>query len=226
MRKTAFVNEELYHIYNRGVDKRNIVSDEDDSNRFIESMIEFNAVEPIGSLYERSFVKNKQPSQLSRRTTKLSKFTQQQPLVEFIAYCLNPNHFHFILKQVVDGGISEFMKRLAGYSRYFNEKYNRNGALFQGKFKSIHIHSDEYLLHLGAYVNLNDRIHTHKIDGDTVVLVRSSWNEYMGISVEQFCNKDIILGRYKNTKEYEKIALETIEGIINRRFNIDEFLLE
>ena len=151
MRKTNFVNGEFYHIYNRGVDKRNIFSDERDVKRFMQSLDEFNDIEPIGSIYE-----NSSHQALGRPT---SKSVKRKKLVNFICYCLNPNHFHFILKQLVDNGISEFMKRLGGYTKYFNEKEKRSGALFQGSFKSIHVNTNEYLLLLSAYVNLNDKVH-------------------------------------------------------------------
>jgi len=65
-RKVPFVNNEYYHIYNRGVDKRNIFQDINDLNRFFQSMKEFNSIEPIGSIYEQSF------SQLGGSTSKLA----------------------------------------------------------------------------------------------------------------------------------------------------------
>lgn len=95
--RQSLENGEIYHIYNRGVEKRDIFSDPYDVARFLESMSEFNTREPIGSLYQHSF--RKQTNQLSGETAKSEK------LVEIIAYCLNPNHFHFILKQVSDWGL-------------------------------------------------------------------------------------------------------------------------
>ncbi len=81
-------------------------------------------------------------------------------LVDFIAYCINPNHYHFILRQLVDGGLSRFMQKFGGgYTQYYNKKNQRSGVLFQGTFKSIHINSNEYLLYLSAYVNLNNKVH-------------------------------------------------------------------
>ena len=74
-------------------------------------------------------------------------------LVEIVAYCLNPNHYHLIVKQISEKGIERFMQKIGtGYTNYFNKRYERSGALFQGKFKSIHIDSNEYLLHLSVYV--------------------------------------------------------------------------
>lgn len=222
-RKKAFANGEFFHIYNRGVDKRIVFTDEYDIKRFFQSMIEFNTVEPIGSLYENSFLK------LGGSTAKLKL---RKELVNIIAYCLNPNHFHLILEQLIDGGISEFMRRLGGgYTSYFNNKYKRTGALFQGRFKAVHIDSNEYLLHVSAYVNLNNR--AHKLGGSTAKLVKSmsSWGEYTDTDkkIKGICEKDIILGQFKNAKEYKTFALSSLDTIIERKEelrNIDEFLLE
>lgn len=216
MRKQPFVDGEFYHIYNRGVDKRNIFTDEKDIDRFIQSMKEFNVTDPIGSIYENSFNKLGCPTPKS----------PESALVNFICYCLNPNHYHFILEQVIDGGISEFMKRLGGgYTSYFNNKYQRSGALFQGRFKSAHINSNEYLLHVGAYVNLNN--HVHQLGCWTPKLV-SSWEEYMG-NVRGFCKKDILLEQFKNINEYKIFAEDSLKCILEKQHSLEdikEFLLE
>lgn len=218
IRKKAFTNGEFFHIYNRGVDKRIIFTDRHDIQRFFQSLVEFNVIDPIGSLYENSFL------QLGGET---AKFTEK--LVNIIAYCLNPNHFHLILEQLVDGGISEFMKRLGGYTGYFNNKYERSGALFQGVFKDVHIDSNEYLLHVSAYVNLNNRV--HQLGGETAKLVESmsSWREYVDAGVKGICEKEIILGQFRNIVEYKDFALSSLESIIERKEELkdfDRFLLE
>ncbi len=210
-RKVPFVPGEFYHIYNRGVDKRNIVADRFDLERFFQSMNEFNTVEPIGSIYEnwirKRIRKKKDPSnQFGRPTSKL---------VDFVCYCINPNHYHFLLTQIADGGVSEFMKRIGGYSKYFNEKHDRSGALFQGSFKSIHINTNEYLLRVSAYINLNYRV--HGLTGEALALSKSSWQEYLGESGTSFCSKDIILGQFADWREYESFAMEVIEDTLQRR---------
>ena len=105
----TFANGEFYHIYNRGVDKRSIFEDTYDLDRFFQSMKEFNSVVPIGSIYENSF------NRLGGKTAK--SVVRSEKLVEFVCYCLNINHYHFIIEQVVEGGISEFMRRLGGGCR-------------------------------------------------------------------------------------------------------------
>jgi len=152
MRKIDFTTHEYYHIYNRGVDGRVIFPVPQDIKRFYQSLIEFNTLLPIGSIYENTFRKDGHARDMLD--------PPQDRLVNFICYCLNPNHFHLILEQVSERGIEKFMHRLGvGYSKYFNQKYKRVGSLFQGTFKAIHVSSNEYLLHLSAYINLNNKIH-------------------------------------------------------------------
>jgi putative transposase len=209
MNREPFAEGEFYHVYNQGVDKRNIFSNEYDSLRFLESMQIFNNEEPVGSIYEQSF--NKDIPQLGGSTPK-------SKLVNIIAYCLNPNHFHLILEQISEKGISEYMKRLSGgYTSYFNIKEKRKGALFLGRFRSIRVGEDGYLLHLSAYVNLNNRVHQIK-DEDTPLL-RSSWNEYIGSTKNPICEKDIILGRFKDGNEYKAYAEDALGIMLERKKN-------
>jgi len=209
MRKTPFVSGEYYHIYNRGVDKRTIFSQKYDVDRFLKCMIEFNNVEPIGSLYQLSFEKHGNKNSKSN-------------LVDIVCYCLNENHFHLILRCLKDNSISEYMKRIGGgYANYFNIKYRRSGALFQGKFKSRHIDSNAYLTHLSAYVNLNNKV--HKNNG----LYGSSWQEYLDNRQNGLCKKEIILKQFSNSIDYKNFAEESLGNILERkdRFREMETLL-
>ncbi|MBI5405798.1 transposase [Candidatus Kaiserbacteria bacterium] len=223
MRKTQLAEGEYYHVYNRGVDKRSIFNDREDIERFLQCMEEFNGVEPIGSLYENSF----RPDQLGGRASKLV-VEEDSPLVEFIAYCLNPNHYHFILKQIAERGIEKIMQRIGtGHTMFFNNKHERNGSLFQGRFKAVHIDSNEYLLHVSSYVNLNDRV--HQLGGPASKLVRSSFGEYMDRGIKGICEKEIILGQFRNVDEYKKFALSSLKSIVERKQEvegIEDFLLE
>lgn len=200
MRRIPLAVGEIYHIFNRGVDKRIVFNDQKDIERFFQCMTAFNSLKPVGSLYEQSFQKEK---------------TKIKPLVHFVAYNLLPNHFHFILEQAAENGISQFMKRLlGGYTWYFNNKHKRSGALFQGAFKSKHVDSNEYLLHVSAYVNLNDKM--RQLGGSVAKLGKSSWYDYVG-SENKFSNmctkKDIVLGQFRSKEEYKKFALSSLEDI-------------
>ena len=112
-KKVPFVAGEYYHVYNRGVEKRNIFSDEYDLQRFFQSMTEFNSLEPIGSIYEQSFGSR---HQLGSSTPKLGANNR---LVDFVAYCLNPNHYHFLLTPLKDKGIEIYASDRYGLYKLF-----------------------------------------------------------------------------------------------------------
>ena len=170
MRKQSLITGEYYHIYNRGVDKRDVFLNRKDLERFIESMREFNRTETITSLAN---LRKSKSDQIAPEALSVSA----KPLVSFVAYCLNPNHFHFVLKQLVDGGIAKFMQKLqAGYTSYFNLKNSRTGSLLQGPFKSNSISNENYFNKIIGYVSKNYQVHT--IPKNKLNLVFASDYEY------------------------------------------------
>jgi len=108
-----------------------------------------------------------------------------------------------------------------GYTKYYNNKHKRSGVLFQGKFKSVHIKSNDQLLHTSIYVNLNFRI--HKIDKTMLKIVKSSWPEYIGDNKDNLCDKKDILSQFKNSAEYKDLALNILNDIIERKEEIKNF---
>jgi putative transposase len=141
-RNFQFSVGEFYHIYNRGNDKRNIFLDNADRCRFIKLLFLCNSKNPI--------VFKTIP------TPRAFLFQRGSQLVDIGAYCLMPNHFHLLVKEKSENGISNFMKKLlTAYSMYFNLKNKRTGKLFEGAFKAKHIYEDVHLEYLYAYIHLN-----------------------------------------------------------------------
>ncbi len=149
LRKDPFVTGEYYHIWNRGIDKRNIFKTERDYKRFMMLLYVANN-EDVLKLDNLINILHKEYEEIM--TMKRGK-----SLVSIGAWCLMTNHFHILVKQEVDGGITKFMRKLGvGYSMFFNIKYQRQGALFGGPFKSRLIDEDDvYLKHLFGYIHLN-----------------------------------------------------------------------
>ncbi len=151
LRKDPFITGEYYHLYNRGIDKRVIFKSKNDYERFIMLLYVANS-------------NNKQPLRLDnlinhshKNFNEIMLLDKGEPLVSIGAWCLMTNHFHLLVRQEVDGGITKFMKKLGtGYSMFFNIKYQRSGALFGGLFKSKLIGNDDnYIRHLLGYIHLN-----------------------------------------------------------------------
>jgi len=147
MRKHNFEIGEYYHIYNRGVDKRDIFLDLEYYERFLLGLKEFNS----DRLKELSKIN------IERKSDSLSgKERVDKEIVDIIAYALMPNHFHLLIRESKENGITQFMRKLGtGYTNYINKKLERTGVLFEGKFKSVHIDKDEYLRHLFVYIHIN-----------------------------------------------------------------------
>ena len=208
-RNITFAEGEFYHVYNRGVEKRDIVSDDADRKRFIKSLKAFNFIDPIGSIHEQRFVEKDLEVEPPKGRKHKSKY---EKLVEVVAYCINPNHYHLLLQQVAENGVSKFMHRLStGYTMYYNEKHERKSGLFQGRFKAVHVASNEYLLYLSAYINLNPRV--HRLGGSTS---NSSWGEYTK-GEKGICNKKVVLGQFKNGYEYEEYAEDALPIMLQRK---------
>ena len=86
---------------------------------------------------------------------KLSKYKNEFD-IDIIAYCLMPNHYHFLLRQNSENLISYFMQRVFNsYTKAINKKYNRSGTLFEGKYKAIYVDKENYLIHLCRYIHRN-----------------------------------------------------------------------
>ncbi|GBE04808.1 transposase IS200 like protein [bacterium BMS3Abin10] len=152
MQRPHFIEDYIYHIFNRGVDKRDVFLDDQDYFRFIHNLFEFNDEEP--ALNVNYYFDPKTMTVSSRLAPKDSK--PRKNLVEIMAFALMPNHFHLLVKQKSDGGITKFMRKLGtGYTNYFNKKYERSGVLFQGKFKAVMLDKQEHLQYLPTYIHLN-----------------------------------------------------------------------
>lgn len=149
-RKHVFAPNEYYHIYNRGVDKRVIFQNVYDYHRFMLLLYFCNSDQPVDM--EKVFREVRE----GRTFTDLFKIEKGESLVAIGAWCLMPNHFHILIKEITEKGTQKFMQKLTtGYSMYFNQKYNRTGSLFQGKFKSEHVNNERFFKYIFSYIHLN-----------------------------------------------------------------------
>lgn len=222
-RRMIFTNDESYHAFNRGVDKRDIFLETKDYDRFLLSMNLLNDTND-GLMIEWRDYKKSNPQKSLDDFLKVP-FRKSDPLVEILAYCLNPNHYHLILKQITDKGIERFMHKIGtSYTKYFNMKNKRNGTLFQGTFKSTHIDSNEYLLYLSAYVNKNNFIHGYNLDDSWPY---SSLLDYLGKRKGGLVaiNTHAILGQFRNLKDYKEFLEKNALHLKNKK-EMEKYLIE
>lgn len=193
-RVVPFVNDEYYHIFNRGVAKMPIYNNVFDYKHFLDTMFYYQ----VGSPKPRfSFFRNK-PISLDKN----------RKIVDIICYCLMPNHFHFLLQQKNENGITEFISKLSNsFTKYFNVKNKRVGPLFQGEFQSVHVDSNEQLLHLSRYIHLNPLV--GYLIKELKTYRWSSYREYLGLD-KGICSKNIILEQFKTENDYEQFVLDQV----------------
>ncbi|MFH0943350.1 MAG: transposase [Candidatus Beckwithbacteria bacterium] len=204
-RETPLITGEIYHIINRGVTAQTIFSCQRHYQRALEIMLYYQNQNPhLRYSYFSALT-------FSAKTEKLNQLRKNNELlVEIFAYCFMPNHFHFLLKQLVDNGISNFLSKFSNsYTRYFNTKHNRIGPLFQGKFKSVRIESEQQLLHVSRYIHLNPYSSgVIKSKHDLYQYQYSSLPEYLSLTKKSFCQKDIILNYFKKSGTYQNFIFD------------------
>jgi len=226
MQKPQFVENQIYHIYNRGVEKRDIFLDDKDYLRFIHDLFEFNDRDSAFNVAYYFNSKSKEvKSQYLEKERKPRKL-----LVEILLFTLMPNHFHLLLKQKQENGIVKFMQKLGtGYTNYFNKKYDRVGGLFQGRFKAVLINEEAHFIHIPFYFHTNpiDLIYgsSTSIDwrGQIEFLENYRWSSFLDyIGKKNFpsvTSRKFLLEFWGGEKEYRK---ETEKWLRERDENIDK----
>ena len=152
--REPIVTQNVYHVLNRGVDKRVIFLEQEDYFRFVHNLFEFNDVEPAENA--GYFFNSKNSKDVANPYIIKPKRKKRKLLVEILAFCLMPNHYHMMLRPKLDNSLPLFMKKLnTGYANYFNQKNKRAGALFEGRYKAIEINQESHFIHLPYYIHLN-----------------------------------------------------------------------
>ncbi len=194
MREIQFASNEIYHIYNRGVEKRKLFLKDNDYFRFIHDLFEFNDTAPAGRF----------PT-FGDLASEINKSRKRELLVEILCFCLMPNHFHLLLRQIRDKGITNFMQKLGtGYTMYFNGRYERVGALFQAPFKAVLINKETHFYHLPYYIHVNP-----------LELIIPKW-EKQGIKDYKKTNQ--FLNSYRWSSHLDYIDKKNFPSVISSKF--------
>jgi putative transposase len=236
-KKPEFVNGEIYHVFNRGVDRRIVFEGDGDYFRFISSLYEFNNKDRIkmrDRILERMAIKQNYTS----RTGVVKEKKPREKVVEVIAFCLMPNHYHLILRQIAENGVSNFMQKIGcGYTSYFNQKYDRvgGGSLFQGKFKAVHVAENGQFLNLVNYVFTNPTSILYPewkdgglIDANKAIEFLNSyrWSSYLdSIGIKNFpsvTDRDFIGNMFDDFDSSEDNKTNSADSI---RKNVEDWIL-
>lgn len=204
IRSTLLVPGQIYHVFNRGVERRTVFMNGSEYRRAIET-INFYRFVDLPLRYSHFL-------NLSdfRKKNVLESFAKTE--VQILAFCLMPNHFHFLLRQETDHGLSRFISNFTNsYSKFFNIKHDRIGPLFQGTFKSVLIETDEQFVHLSRYIHLNPvasfLIPEEKLDS----YPWSSLPEFLGQTDRNISDHKEILNYFKSREDYRKFVHDRVK---------------
>ena len=217
MRKEPFSVGDYIHVYNRGAKKLPIVRDEHDRWRFLNTLYYFNSIF-TPQFWERDV------SAVNGQFEWPKKWGSRSPLVKIVAFCLMPNHYHFLLKEIKHGGTALYMKKIGNsYAGYFNEKYHESGSLFQGSYKARRVKTDSQLRYLSVYIKVKNPFEL--IAGGFEKALEDFNRSFESAIAYDFCSlpdisgrrtskiTDIeILGELYTPQEFRKFAMECMSS--------------
>ena len=199
---------EIYHIFNRSIASQPIFKNQKDYQRITDVINYYRFKKlPLRYSYYKRLPKD-QKNQFSR-----DYLINNKSMLNIVAYCIMPNHFHFLLQPFVINAISDFMRNMQNsYSKYYNTKYERTGSLFQSMFRAVRIENDEQLIHVSRYIHLNP-VTAYLIEIDK--LERYPWSSFKvylsnndGYS---FVNPRIVLSQFRSKGTYERFVFDQVD---------------
>src|SRR3989344_7158836 len=204
-RKIPVVNGEIYHIYNRSNGQQEIFLSAKDYQRAMDVFSFYLYGKP--SL--RFSFYNRLPK--DQKSKFLEDLYSNKKVVDVIAFCLMPNHFHFLLRGLNGRGINQFISNFQNsYAKYFNIKSTRSGSLFQQNFRAVRIESDEQLIHVSRYIHLNP-VTSYLMDAKDMENYQwSSYYDYFKENSPPYLTKDLVLTNFKSYKEYKQFTLDQV----------------
>lgn len=203
LRKTPIVPGEIYHVFNRSIAKQPIFINQKDYQRAINVLNYY--------IYERPRLRFSHFNRLSteEKYKFLGELKSNPKILEIFAYCIMPNHVHFLLKGIKENSIQIFMGNFQhSYSKYFNIKYKRSGSLFQSRFKAVRIETDEQLIHVSRYIHLNP---TSSFLIKPELLSEYNWSsfkDYMNGKVDGVVQTTMILKLIGDREKYKNFVFD------------------
>jgi len=207
-RRTIFATNEIYHVFNRGVAQAPIFLFPKEYVRFLNLIDFYRYANPPFSFSHYNRLPDEEKEKFMKSLRKSS------PLVEIYVYCLMPNHFHLLLKQLMENGITLMLRNLQNsYAKYFNLKHKRQGSLFQSMFKAVRMETDEQFLHVSRYIHLNPSTSYLVKIKDLALYPWSSLGEYvvMNKSLFSFMNSQFILDLAGGREKYQEFVFDQAE---------------
>jgi len=203
-RKVVLANGEFYHVFNRSINNQPIFVNKRDCQRFIDLLFFYQKNPKIRFSHFMNLP-------LKERVSVFEQLNKNKKLAEISAFVLMPNHFHLLLQQKEQDGISLLLSRLTNsFTRYYNTKNNRKGDLFESVFKAVRVETEEQLIHLSRYIHINPVVSFVVDEKNLISYPFSSFPAYLkGESL--FLDLKPVLTHFKNPQNYKKFVFDQID---------------
>lgn len=205
MRNTRFAPGNYYHVYNRGSNKQQIFFNDKDYLRFLFLITHMQANFPL--THTSRLLKDAKSIDEVELEENYKDILKDSKNVELVCYSLMPNHFHLLLYEAEESGISRYMQRvLNAYTKFFNKKYDKTGHLFQGPFGAVPVRTDEQILYLSAYIHANPIA----VVKDIKRLEKYQWSSYVDYVNDNrwphLLNPSIVIEQFADGDDYKKFV--------------------
>jgi putative transposase len=219
-RTIVFTNEHWYHVFNRGIEGRPIFLTKRDYTRFYLTLQYYQYTDiPLRYSYFIQLTPEVQERVMLSIMEKPKRIT-------ISAYCCMPNHFHLLIRQNSDEGISRYISDTSNsYSKYFNTKNRRIGTLFQGIFKAVHIEGDEQMLHVSRYIHINPYVSSLCDFASVFQYPWSSLGNYIYNKQDALVDTTEIFGYFTKDESY-KTFVEDQMSFVKKNKEMEHLLLE
>ena len=224
IRKFKFTPNSYYHICNRSNDQKPIFSEGKDYARFLFFILYYQAPIPFYNLGRQTsyFLKHSAFTITPEITEKI--ITQRKVVLN--SFAIMPNHFHLLIQEKVEMGVSQYTQRVqTGYAKYYNAKYKKQGHLFQGSFRAVPVKTDEQLLYLSAYIHRNPR-DLNEWKNKESKYPWSSYQDYIHNRWGELLKPEVILQQFSNSKSYRNFVETSTAKLKEGEFSVEELFLE
>lgn len=197
------VTNEIYHVYNRGINKQPTFTTRREYQRAILAIEFYRVSNPPIRLSKFLELEKERQKEI------IEVIEQAEELVQIICFCLMPNHFHLLVKQKIEDGISKFLGNFQNsYTRYFNTRNGRDGSLFLDQFKAKRIETDEQFIHVSRYIHLNP--YTGFIVKTFDELVEYPWSSFPNYLTGNngFLEPNLVLDIFGSRDQYKQFVFD------------------
>lgn len=204
-RNLVLTTNEVYHVFNRSVGKTNIFSSKYHLRKVIEIIKFYQFPQKLRLSKFKALSK-------SLKNDYLLALKNETPLIRVSAFAFMPNHYHLLVKQICNNGITRFISNFQNsFAKFFNLKYNRHGSLFQNPFRAKRVETEEEFIHISRYIHLNPTTAYLIQFKDLATYPWTSFSLYVDKAQNELINTEVLQGMFRLKESYVQFVSDQVD---------------